>query len=96
MSKTFLHVYILLCVDYKLGNNPLNVPYMLGFIEQWPGLQTHHHGTSIPTTVDKIQALMPYVAKSPLHDLACDLALSNVACDLAEERRFDSIIRFFF
>ncbi|KAL2348013.1 hypothetical protein Fmac_002013 [Flemingia macrophylla] len=35
-------------VDYILGNNPMNMSYMVGFGSKYP-LQLHHRGSSIPS-----------------------------------------------
>ncbi|KAI5056587.1 hypothetical protein GOP47_0028405 [Adiantum capillus-veneris] len=43
-------------MDYILGNNPLQLSYMVGFGTAWP-TQVHHRGASVPTWYNPAEAV---------------------------------------
>ncbi|CAN6452758.1 unnamed protein product [Victoria cruziana] len=48
VSPTQVRIFAKSQVDYILGNNPLNMSYMVGFGTKYPQ-QLHHRGSSIPS-----------------------------------------------
>ncbi|ERN10853.1 hypothetical protein AMTR_s00027p00247030, partial [Amborella trichopoda] len=43
-------------VDYILGDNPMNMSYMVGYGDRYP-LKIHHRGSSLPSIVDHPQLI---------------------------------------